>query len=136
MKATHAAYEEESTVTAAVIDKEPLGLDLPGLKIVERGEGGVLVTVPRYAAFQEHALALARQGIAFREIAGNRDVILVAALVPAGWDARGWDVLFTEAIPTVPGTVRVALRVPVKDLSVSLLRLSEPPSRLEHVYDF
>ncbi len=94
--------------------------------------------MPRYEAFTRHALALARQGAKFREIAGNRTVILVTALVPRAWQGTpgASRVLFTQDILTDPSTRRVALVVPVDSLSVALNELSAPPLRVEHVYDY
>jgi hypothetical protein len=45
-------------------------------------------------------------------------------------------VLFTQDILTEPGTKRVALVVPVADLGPLLARVTAPPWRLEHIFDY
>jgi hypothetical protein len=84
-KLTKMSYEDPLPVTAVWVDRLPGGggpvpLEIAVLKRFP--DGSALVTLPRYAAFKEHALALARQGATFREIAGNRSVILVTVLAP------------------------------------------------------
>lgn len=140
-KGTKAAYGEAVPLTAAVLDPLPAEAEaqLPELKVLLRSpDGSALVTVPRYEAFTRHALALARQGARFREIAGNRSVILVTALVPRTWQGTPGSsrVLFTQDILTDPSTRRVALVIPVDSLHVALNELSAPPLRVEHVYDY
>ena len=116
---------------------EPVAL--PELRVIARpADGGALVHVPRYQAFQDHALALARGGARFREIAGNRGDILVSALVPRGYrPASGAaSLLFAQPVLTQPGTERLLLTVPVPELHAVLPDLATPPRRLEHVYDY
>lgn len=66
-------------------------------------------SLPRYQAFQDEALALARQGVQFQEIAGNRQGIMVCYQAPAGLegapDRRRFDVhqLLTPASITASG---------------------------------
>jgi hypothetical protein len=139
-KGTEASYGEAVPETAVVLRDLPqgIGAELPKLVVLERrADASVLVTVPRYEAFTRHAVALARSGAQFVEIAGNRGPILVTALVPGG--GRPPDsvrVLFTQDILTDPGMKRFALVVPVADLAALLTRLTEPPWRLEHVFDY
>src|SRR2546426_1074837 len=80
---------------------------------------------PRYGA--------AARGSNFEEIAGNRSVILVTALVPQAWKE---EVLFTQPMLTQPGTKRVALVVPVASLATTLNRLAAAGAQPEHVYDY
>lgn len=139
--ATRSAYAAESTVTAVVVDALPQGIehDLPELRVIARpADGGALVHVPRYQAFQDHALALARGGARFREIAGNRGDILVSALVPRGYrPASGAaSLLFAQPVLTQLDTERLLLTVPVPELHAVLPDLATPPRRLEHVYDY
>lgn len=140
-KTTKASYDEPLPVTAVVIDRVPARIEseLPDLKIVRRNaNGSALVTVPRYHAFTRYSTVLAQRGASFREIAGNRSVILVSALVPSGWkpDSPQAKILFTQPIITQPGRERVALVVPVESLSANLVRLTQPGIELEHVYDY
>lgn len=140
-KATKASYDEPLPVTAVLVDRLPRGIEqeLPELKVLERRPGGpVLITVPRYQAFSDYATALAKRGVGFEEIAGNRSAILVSALVPRSWQPGRGDVnvLFTQPVITQPATMRVALVMPVDSLAPVLNALSGPGVQLEHVYDY
>ncbi len=140
-RATRASFETPVPVTAVLADRLPPGIEkeLPELKVLERRpDGSVLVTVPRYQAFSDYSATLARRGAAFQEIAGNRSLILVSALVPRDWAPAGGDarVLFTQPLITRPAVKRMALAVPVGSLSSLLEALREPGIALEHVYDY
>src|SRR6185436_10695413 len=120
-KATQASYDPAADVTAVVVNRLPAGIDteLPEIKVLENfPDGSVLALVPRYEAFKTYSLALAKRGIEFQEIAGNRSVILVSALVPSEWNPGEdeWKVLFTQPILTQPKLKRVALVVSVGSL--------------------
>jgi hypothetical protein len=73
--------------------------------------------------------------VQFTEIAGNRSVILVSALVPSAWTTDS-TILFTQPILTQPQTKRVGLVVPVASLAGVLNRLAAAGARIEHVYDY
>jgi hypothetical protein len=139
-KATKASYDEPLPVTAVVVDRLPEGIEseLPELKVLQRlPDGSVLITLPRYEAFKQYSATLAKRGARFREIAGNRTVILVTTLVPASWAPAAEDrILFTQPIITQPALKRVALIVPVASLAATLTHLGERGYELEHVYDY
>jgi hypothetical protein len=137
-KATKASYDEPLPVTAVIVRSLPESFTPPrDASLVERRPDGLaLLLLPRYQAFTEHATALARQGAAFEEIAGNRSVILVSALIPAGKPLPAGKILFTQPIITRPGSRRVALVVPVPELSERLLALQSSGAMLEHVFDY
>jgi hypothetical protein len=143
-KATHASYDEASTVTAVVLDRLPEDgpHDVQKLRVLARlDRGRVLATIPRYQEFTRYALELAGQGVSFEEIAGNRSVILVTVVVPAGWDladapVEGEKVLFAQPILTQPRRQRMALVVPVGGLSAALRSLDRKRVEVEHVYDY
>jgi hypothetical protein len=137
--ASQAAYGEAGSVTAVVLDRRPAALEaeLPEFHALRTfDDGSVLATVPRYYDFRRYASALAARGVSFREIAGNRSVILVTALVPAGWAPREGKALFTQPLLTRPGRMRVALVVPVASLAKSLERFRKDGDEVEHVYDY
>ncbi len=139
--ATRSAYAAESTVTAVVVDALPpeIERELPELHVLARDDdGSVLLEVPRYQAFQDHALALARRGVRLREIAGNRGDILVSALVPRGFRPAGdaAALLFAQPVLTQATLERLVLSVPVSSLHVVLPELATAPRQLEHVYDY
>jgi hypothetical protein len=143
-KATKASYDEPLPVTAVILDRLPANLrtQLPDLKVLLEVPGGrALITVPRYAAFRPNAVALAKSGATFRDIAGNgADAhILVTVLAPAEWTPTlvGSDVLFAHPILTRPGRKRVALVMPVGELAGGLNALSAARGvEIEHIYDY
>ena len=142
-KATKASYDEASPVTAVIVDRLPANLqaEAPDLKpLLEKSGGPALVTVPRYAAFKRHAVALAKGGAGFREIAGNgTDArILLTLLAPADWSPMaGAKVLFEDPILTRPGRKRVALVLTVGTLAPALGTLATAPKvEIEHIYDY
>lgn len=140
-KATKASYETPLLVTTIVVDRLPPGIEseLPELKVLQSlPDGRALITVPRYDAFTHHAATLAGRGAGFCEIAGNRSIILLSALVSSDWqpEAGGVKLLFTQPIITQPGKKRVALVVTVGSLAVSLNTLREHGFQIEHVYDY
>ncbi|HET9317771.1 MAG TPA: hypothetical protein VFQ51_19410, partial [Vicinamibacteria bacterium] len=84
---TAATYGAEVPTTAVLVGHVPEGAEaeLPRMAVVQRfGDGTALLTLPRYDDFKDHASALAARGADFVEIAGNRGVILLSALVPGG----------------------------------------------------
>jgi hypothetical protein len=140
-RVTAATYGAAETTTAVALDRLPEGIEaeLPRLRVLERfPDGGALVTLPRYDDFKDHAAAVARHGVTFVEIAGNRGPILVTALVPSGWTppVAGASLLFTQPILTRPGRQRVAVTLPVGALADLLRVLEREGHTLEHVYDY
>jgi hypothetical protein len=140
-KLTKLSYDEPLPVTAVLLDRLPPTphAEVPELEVLDRlPDGSVLATVPRYYPFTHYATALARDGATFLEIAGNRGEIVVSALVPAAWGPgdSGWRIFLTQPILTQPETKRIVLTVPVRALGETLNRLSQPPARIEHVYDY
>jgi len=140
-KLTTMGYERPIPLTAVVVDRLPGGAEdqLAELTVLnEFADGSVLLTVPRYDAFKSHAAWLARQGVAFVEIAGNRTVILVSFMVPVGWDAgpSNYDIVLTQTILTRPATKRIVISVPVDELHTALTDFDDPRFELEHVYDY
>jgi hypothetical protein len=65
-----------------VLDRAPalLPAKLAEMRRIEAGSDAVLMTVPRYRAFLAYAQALAAQEARFREIAGNRGVIVASVI--------------------------------------------------------
>lgn len=140
-KATQASYDPTIDVTAVQVDRLPAGIEaeLPELKILQQfPDGSALITVPRYDAFKFYSQTLAKRGSNFQEIAGNRSMILVAALVPRTWlpAANESGVLFTQPILTQPALKRVVMVVAVESLSKTLNSLNDSGFLIEHVYDY
>jgi hypothetical protein len=140
-KATEASYDPTIDVTAVVIDRLPdgIGAELPELKVLQTfPDNSALILVPRYDAFKVYSQALARRGCNFREIAGNRSVILVSVLVPRAWlpPTNDSEVLFTQPILTQPALKRAVIIVPVESLGATLNSLNDSGFYVEHVYDY
>jgi hypothetical protein len=138
-KASESVYEEERPVSAVLLDRFPVDArqELPEVKVLkEHPDGSVLALVPRYQAFTKHARVLSHSGANFLEITGNREVILLSALVPLGFDDSGLQLLMKQPILTRPGLQRILFSVPVPELASLLRELDKPPFRLEHVYDY
>jgi hypothetical protein len=140
---TEASYQAEIPLTAVVLDRLPeaSAAKLPELKVLQvQSDQSVLAMLPRYAAFTSYALELARQGVGFREVAGNREdaAILVTVLAPRTWSASlpGTRVLFTQPILTQPALQRSALVLPVAALTPTLVTLQAAQVEVEHVYDY
>jgi hypothetical protein len=139
--ATAAGYEAPLPVTAVLLDRLPRDVEraTPRLTVLRRlPDGSVLATLPRYEPFTREALALAGRGVRFREIAGNRTVILVSVLAQEEWvpERAAGKPLFAQPVLTEPGLQRVALVVPVADLSAMLNGLRRGGVRPEHVFDY
>lgn len=139
-KGTKASYDAPLPVTAVLLTGDPgaMPAGLTQTTIVSTlPDGRVLVTVPRYDAFMRYADALARNGVEFVEIAGNRSAILVTLLAADDWVAPPQSKsLFTQPIITKPGQKRFALEVPVGRLGAFLNGVRGHGVVLEHVYDF
>jgi len=141
---TQAVYDAPKPVTSVVLAKVPMvdastpaGCSGAPQSMVA---DGVLTTLPRYEAFTTCSRWVARQGIAFREIAGNRGEIVVSLLVPDAWagSAAPSRTLFTQPILTRPGTQRVVLATQVDQLAALLapVEAQQGAAAIEHVYDY
>jgi len=96
-----------------------------------------IVTLPRYEAFTQVVTALVKQGVRFRDLAGN-DEILLTASAPREWDYRlaTGGLLFSDEILTNPAAKRIAVRAPVSSLHVILADLPRRGVTIEHLYDY
>ena len=137
---TQSVYEAARPVTAVVLDRAPAPLPaaLPELRRVDNADGAVLVTVPRYRAFMAYAQALAGQGLAFREIAGNRGPIVASVIVRSDTAASKAPLrtLFIQPVLTQPGWERRVVALPVPELATQLRRWRAGDVQVEHLYDF
>jgi len=138
-KATETAYDTEKPVTAVVLDRIPEDARtvLPEMQVLKaHSDGSALALVPRYQAFTSNTRLLSRSGANFLEIAGNRDVILVSAVVPTEYDDSSLKVVMKQPIMTRPGFQRIVIQVRVADLGEIMRERDKAPLRLEHVYDY
>jgi hypothetical protein len=101
------------------------------------GGGRTLVRTPRYRAYTELLVDLARRGRDVVEIAGNHR-ILVTVLAPKGPlpPLPGTIALFEGAIQSRPDRRRVGLDVAVVRLAATIRALERAGATVEHVYDY
>jgi len=136
------AYFDASKPTTAVVVQDSPNLEkVAGSKIAWQSldeSRFKMALLPRYQGFTDASLQLAKGGIDFVEIAGNRGVILVSAIVPVQWHSEGElsELLFMQPIITKSEKKRVVLMSRVSDLSHVLRDLIAQGSVIEHVYDF
>lgn len=110
----------------------------PGVKVLESlGGDSVLIAIPRYEKFQGAAAALAKSGIRFVQIAGNK-TILATVLAPSDWDgARMWSgELGRWPLLSKPGKHRFAVILPVSSLHEALAEWKASGIITEHLYDY
>lgn len=135
-KATNAAYEPALMTTQVVLDKAPADT---GIKIVKTmADGRVVADLPRYYDFRLAVTKLARQGVSVIDVAGNTSNILVTVWAPddQARQLASARVLFSQSLVTHPGNSRLAVAVPVAELSSFLLHAPERGMTVEHVYDY
>ena len=138
--ATKLSYGSEEQGTVAVMDTLPAALlaQSPGVRVLEPlDEATQAVVIPRYAAFTDAVLGLARNGAVIREIAGN-DEILVTVIAPRGWTSQSLNavVLFSLPVLTDLARHRVALWVRVAALHDVVRSLDGSGATIEHIYDY
>lgn len=137
--ATGAAYQPEDQVIHAWIDEAPDRIFDDGRigKVKTVGRRSHIVTLPRYEAFTQVVTGLVKQGVRFRDFAGN-DAILLTAIAPRAWDYRlgTGALLFSEEILTNPAAKRIVVKAPVPSLHVLLADLTSHGVAIEHLYDY
>jgi len=135
-KATHEAYAVPKATTLVVVRNLPANLPVEVQRLAHQGNED-LVALPRYQGFGDTATMLARRGVVFEEIAGNRGTILVSMLIgrsaPLPPNTR---LLFEQPILTKPDERRVVLQVPVPQLGALLEHYANVPGTIEHVFDY
>ncbi|HVJ39109.1 MAG TPA: hypothetical protein VM687_15075 [Stenotrophomonas sp.] len=137
--ATRSTFEPPKATTVVIVDRLPANIahSLPDADLVSKDGDAAMLALPRYQAFTDQALRLARSGTGFIEIAGNRGDLLVSIVsrrehqVPAGTH-----VLIQQAIATRPGYERRVLQLPVSRLSATLVASFAAGDQIEHVFDY
>ena len=110
----------------------------PRITVVrDLGDGRTLIRTPRYRAYTEVLLGLARRGRDVAEIAGNHR-ILVTVLASAGSlpPLPGATTLFAVPLQSRPDRRRVGLDVSVPRLAATIRTLEKADVSIEHVYDY
>jgi len=139
-QATQATYDPEQFEIQAWTQKlpsHPLRLH-PRVRLLDPPDASsALLSLPRYEPFTATVTELARQGVQFVEIAGNR-TIMITVIAPRDWkDARNRGRVIHEwEILTHPGQKRVALAVPVDRLHEVIPSLEAEQVQIDHIYDY
>jgi len=83
-KATRSSFERPKLETLAYVALPAAPVTLPAnVRVLRRDpDAHALVALPRYAPFTTDSLEMARDGVHFQEIAGNRDAILITLIAP------------------------------------------------------
>lgn len=131
------ASDLEILTVAAGLDPTDTARE-PQIRIVrELGGGRTLIRTPRYQAYTDLLVRLARRGRNIVEIAGNHR-ILVTVLAPPGPlpPIPGVAELFAAPIQSRPDRRRVGLDVSVERLAAAVRALEPAGITIEHIYDY
>jgi hypothetical protein len=140
---THATYGFEDTTTAAwiefsALDKTSVSSQLTSVKVLrDLGDHQAIVEIPRYQEFTPIALGLIRNGVRFRQIAGN-EIIVISAISPGSWTntVPSLQLLLAQPLLTEPGSKRNVLLCRVAELHNVLPNLEHQGLKIEHLYDY
>ncbi len=109
----------------------------PRIKVVrELGAGRTLVVTPRYRAYTEVVVGLARRGRDLAEIAGNRRILMTVQTPSALPAVPGAQEMFAVPMQSGARHRRVGLDVPVADLASAIRSLEAAKVTVEHLYDY
>jgi hypothetical protein len=136
---THTVQQPEDLIVHAWIEgaSDRIFEDDRIRKIKTVGDRSYIVTLPRFEPFTPIVVGLAKQGVRFREFAGN-DEILLTAIAPSALDFRlaTGEVLLKEPLLTNPGATRIAVKASVGSLPAILGDLASRGIPLERLYDY
>jgi len=137
--ATRSVYGiAETEVDASLLRPQDSLFTDPRLRRIEAvGDSLVIVALPHYQGFTDVLPGLARKGARFLDVCGN-DEIMGTIIAPgaAGYHPPAGQVLFTMPVLTATDSVRIALQIPVSDLTRVLSDLGPQGARLEHLFDY
>jgi len=135
-RATRASYDRPIERTFVVLRGFEGELPKDVQRVGGSGDSAAFL-LPRYQAFTTDAQAMANSGADFREIAGNRDGIMVSIVAASEFTPpQGGRLLYRQEILTQPGLDRFALSYPVAKLGAVLRALNRARIPVEHVYDY
>jgi hypothetical protein len=106
-------------------------------KIKALGDRSYVIAMPRRDAFTPLVAELVKQGVRFREIAGN-DEILLTVIAPSALNFRleTGELLATEPLLTNPAAQRIAVKTPVRSLNGVVADLGRSGLTIERLYDY
>src|SRR5262245_56956797 len=110
----------------------------PRIKVLrELGGDRTLILTPRYQAYTDLLVKLARQGRDVAEIAGN-DRILMTVVVASGSlpPLDGAHLLFEQSIQSRASHRRVGLDVEVPRLAATIRAVERAGATIEHIFDY
>lgn len=109
-----------------------------GIKIVRRlGAGRTLIQTPRYQAYTDVVVNLARRGRDIVEIAGNHRILVTVLAADDPLPTLPETIeLFEMRVQSKPGRRRVGLDIPVEQLAAAIRTLEKAGVTIEHIYDY
>lgn len=128
----------DTEVFATVENVKPAMVKTEGVRSVkDLGAGVHILALPHYQGFTDTVPGLVRQGLKFRDIAGN-DEILLSSIVSKDftYELPAGAVLFEQDILTDSNKKRVAVQAPVLSLSEIILGLEKAGGTIEHLFDY
>jgi len=138
-RSTGAVYAAEDLMIHAWIENAPDRIfdDQRVRRVRTVDTGSYLVMLPRYEPFTEVVAKLAKQGVRFRDFAGNETIVLTA-IAPSAWDYRlsSGEIVLSATILTNPAAKRIVVKAPVASLHAILTGLERSGVTLEHLYDY
>jgi hypothetical protein len=136
---TRNAQRPEDLVIYAWVDDVPDRIfgDHRIRKIKALGDRSYVIAMPRRDAFTPLVAELVKQGVRFREIAGN-DEILLTVIAPSALDFRleTGEILAKEPLLTNPAAQRIAVKAPVRSLNGVVADLGRNGLTIERLYDY
>lgn len=136
--ASHSTYGiKADRIYMTVIAPEHNAALPPGVEQVESDGRSQIVSTLRWGPFTEVTPQLAAAGYQFRDLSGNRRIV-VSAVGPAGEEPPliGSAELFESRMVSDPTRERHVLLVEVGQLAVFLQNLRSSSVTLEHIYDY
>ncbi len=134
---TKTVYDEALSTTAVVLNVLPKNNS--SLQVAKQfPDGSVLVYLPRYDKFNAAAVNVANGGSQFKEIAGNNSAILLTILVPSNNTTlfENTQVVFRQPVASNVEMQRIALAIPVPQLSKLLASFCKDNITIEHIFDY
>lgn len=135
------SYDIPSPITVTVVTPVPERIfkEDTQIKLLKNLDKNTqLISLPRYDAFKNVAAELAKNGVEFKEIAGNSKEILITFITPRRWQYNliSAEELFYQNIPSESNFKRIAIKTSVNSLSTVITELDQQNIQLEHIYDY
>jgi hypothetical protein len=137
---SHSVYGIASTETYVVASnvESSVFTTHPEIKKVKELEPkSYIMVIPRYQPFTDLAPKLAKEGVQFVEVAGNREIFLTALVNrDVSYKPSTGQIVFETNILTNPDKKRIGLSVPTEFLSQALVQLQNKQGFIEHIFDY